>query len=133
MSSPEKSLKTNKENSSMEAFNEYQYRKTIVKLVAYIIHKYNERIHSTPANKDSLKIILKKSRHIELILYRNATSFAEYIDVSTLSRRITSAAYCLKGTEKLREHLMNIIVGDLSELHIQCPGSNKLNSQSEVL
>ena len=72
------------------------------------------------------------------MLYHNATSFSEYIDVSTLSRRILSAAYCLKGAEKSSEYLMNAIfdvVSDIfgSQLQIQCPGTNYFSLQSEML
>merc|ERR1712232_1015000 len=95
------------EPETIEASYEYQCRKKMVQFVSYILHKSNLRdpaFSNATKDNDYLKKLVKQAKHIELLLYHDATSFKEYIDTSTLLQRLSSV---------VKNNSAAVVVGDI--------------------
>merc|ERR1711862_481574 len=97
----------------------FQSRKKIVKLIALILHTHKERINSTNTCTTRIPVLAKA---MECLLYCNASSFEEYMAMSTFYQRLNTVMidYTKQGKEyrdvtdfsisKLSESVTSIVI-----------------------
>ena len=91
----------------------------------YTLHQHQYRISdSSTRDKYHFSKMLKIARHIELKLHSDSASFSDYIDISTLSQRITSLTSNMKEIRKIRNSNKNRTVDDtICELTVRFDSS----------
>merc|ERR1712151_332945 len=90
---------------------EVECRRDMVKLCLLTLHKHTKEIKSTPDinSKAFSEKLMRQARCVELLLYRDAATYDEYIDHSTFNRRFVQVVVQMKINSKVKRDMTEII------------------------